>query len=903
MEVMRFDGFELQPHARRLQRGDQALPIGTRAFDVLLALVKRRGQVVPREELLETVWQGRVVEDGNLAVQVNTLRKLLGEAAIATVQGRGYQWTLPTQVLRHDAGSAGGRGLAPAPAPVLAEADGAAAPAHPAAQAPRLIGRAPELSALHQALADGCWLQTVVGPAGTGKTALVRVLIDEVAARRVASTATGAPDNAAAGDGPCLVELATLQADARLDAPLLSPGTVHALLAAWGGVAATAGDPQAQLTRRLDYAQRHGQLPALLVLDNAEHVQASVRSLVTLVHRLAPRLPIVVTSQQPLGLAGERLLRLAPLALPAGDGPDQVRASPAAALLVRRVRAVDPQFGIGQANAAAVADICRRLDGLPLALELAAARVPLLGADGVRARLSERWRLLRQPGQAADPRHQTLHTALDWSYELLPPFEQRLLHRLTAFASSFSTAQAQALCADAQHDEWAVLDALNALIGKSLVVPDPVDAPGAAAPAPRFRLLESVRDYARSHPAAEVEAAWLARRHAEMFVALAESVPQGQLGGDQVIAGLGRIGLVAADLQAAMRWCIAHDTAAGLRLAAALYVYWRSHGHLAEGRAACSALLTRAAADPPGATRVAVMVCLGALAMEQDDASTLQTMGEQVLRDAQVLGDTRRQAHGHGLLAHAALIRNQPAAARRHFGRCLALFRARREPVKVAETLSNLAGCWESEGQIDKGLRLLDQALPLVQGLERWTEAAVRQSLGDLHLAQGDVDIAAPHLLAALALRRETLHVQQVLMSAQSVALLELQRGRPGEARPLLVEAVRACDRHGYGQLDALSLAATGAWALMTGHDEAGARLLARGQAGLAGTPIGARPHVARMLAEAAATAQARLGPERAVASAAAGALLASGAAFALAQALLGPPTAGAVATAEPRAA
>jgi tetratricopeptide (TPR) repeat protein len=289
----------------------------------------------------------------------------------------------------------------------------------------------------------------------------------------------------------------------------------------------------------------------------------------------------------------------------------------------------------------------------------------------------------------------------------------------------------------------------------------------------------------------------------------------------------------------------------------------------------------------PDATRLAVMVCLGALALEQDDAATLQAMGEQVRRDARVLGERRREAHGHGLLAHAAIIHNDAVLARLHFGAVLEIDRELREPVKVAETLNNLAQCWAAEGQTAPALPLLEEALPLVQGRDRWTEAAVRQSLGDLQLALGHLDAAATHLQVSLALRRQTAHVQQIVMALQSMALLELRRGRPEAARAHLLESVRECDRRGYGQLDALGLAATGAWALRQGVDEPGARLLAYGGAKLAGTPIGARPQVVQMLDAAQALALARLGAERAAACAAVGAALGTAEAFALALALL----------------
>jgi predicted ATPase/DNA-binding winged helix-turn-helix (wHTH) protein len=872
-EILRFEGFELDLLTRSLLRDRAAVALGSRAFDVLVALVQRRGRVVSKDELLHAAWRGRLVEEGNLAVQVNALRKVLGERAIATVPGQGYQWALDTR-------GSGPAGAAPAPP------DASVLGANTALPTPELIGRDDELAWLQRALAGGGGLLvTLVGTAGVGKTSLGRALVARY--ERHESTQGGLGEQTA-GVGPgraaCLVELAPILSELPGASP--DPSAVaSAALGALGGTGEGADEPLTQLERHLARRARKGTLPSLLLIDNAEHVPAAVRALVDAVRRAAPDLPLMVTSQTPLHLSGERLLRIEPLAAPSGDSLAQVQASPAAALLATRAQAADRRFAINAGNAGPVAEICRRLDGLPLALELAAARLPLLGAEGVLARLSERWRLLRSANPALEARHQALRTALDWSYELLPAFERRLLHRLAAFAGSFCADEAQRLCDDGEHDTWAVLDALGVLIEKSLVV-----HAAAVSPSPRFVLLESVRDYAREHPAAQAEAPILARRHAELFVALAETAPRGRLGHDSALAALERLAPAADNLRAAMRWCIDHDTALGLRLAAALYTYWRSQGHLAEGRAACAALLERSAQAASDSTRLAVMVCLGALALEQDDATTTQAMGLQVLHQAHLQGDRQREAHGHGLQAHAAIICNEAALARVHFDAALAIYRELREPVTIAETLNNLAQCWAAEGQTAPALPLLEAALPLVQGRDRWTEAAVRQSLGDLHLALGDPDEAAMHLHASLALRRQTAHVQQVVMALQSMALLELHRGRPEAARAHLLESVRACDSHGYGQLDALGLAATGAWALQRGLGEAGAKLLARGSAGLVGTPIGARPQVAQMLGLADALARAELGAERAAAFAAVGVTLGPAEVSALALALLADP-------------
>jgi len=850
--VLRFEGFELDAERRSLRCDDAPVTLGARAFDVLVALVQRRGRIVTKSELLDAVWSGRIVEEGNLAVQVSTLRKLLGARSIATVPGQGYQWTLPIH-------AAATPGRPPPPAGANAGASDADAPGS------ELIGREPELAWLQQALAAGATRVTLVGPAGIGKTALARAWL----ARHAASAAP-------------LVELAALMREPE-GAPVDPSSVAIAALGALGETAQGSEAPLARLERCVARRARQGSLPPALVLDNAEHLPAAVRLLVAAVQRAAPALAVIVTSQVPLQMAGERVLRVEPLATPPGDALEQVRASPAAALLLARAHEADRRFALDAGNAAALAELSRRLDGIPLALELAAARLPMLGAEGVLARLDERWQLLRRPSTSIEARHQSLRSALDWSWALLPPFERRLLLRLATFNGSFGADEAQQLAGDAEHDEWAVLDGLSVLIEKLLVA-----RAAAGGNEPRFVLLSTVADYARGHAEAQAEAQALAERHARLYVALAESAAPGvQLGADSAVAGLSRLTPAADNLRAAMQWCLGHDLPLGMRLAAALYGWWRSLGYLGEGRAACAALLDRSPDAPADPTRLAVMVCLGALALEQDDAPAMRLAGEQVLAAAQALGDRRRQAHGHGLLAHAAYSVHDPAQALHEFAVVLEYFRETGQPTKIAESLNNMASCWLSGGRPEKAVPLLEEALPLVRAKDRWTEAAVQQNLGEVHLALGDADLAARHLHVALALQRHTAHVRQVVMALLPLAMLELLRGRLDAARECLLEAVQECRRHGYGHQDALGLAAAGAWAVHDGQVERGAQLLAHGAAGLRGTPIGAQPHAARMLDAAQALARARLGAERAAACEAAGSALDADEAFALALGLL----------------
>ena len=246
------------------------------------------------------------------------------------------------------------------------------------------------------------------------------------------------------------------------------------------------------------------------MLDNCEHVIASAAAFTDALLKAAPRVRLLATSQEPLHLSSEQVFRLGPLALPPSPA-EQAMAYGAVSLFVERVRAADRRFALDDRNVPAVIDICRRLDGIPLAIELASARVPLLGVDGVRQRIDERFRLLTGGARDAPPRHRTLHDTLEWSHSLLTPDAQAVFRRLGVFAGSFSLAAAQQVAADAAIDEWAVIDHLGLLVDKSLVG---VEGDGE----PRYRLLESARAFALEALASTGEAVEVRRRHARALL-------------------------------------------------------------------------------------------------------------------------------------------------------------------------------------------------------------------------------------------------------------------------------------------------------------------------------------------------------------------------------------------------
>ncbi len=530
---LRFGRFEIQPRERRLLVGGSPAVLGARAFDLLLAMVTRPGQLVTKQELLDEVWPGLVVEEANLTVQVSSLRKVLGGDLIATVPGRGYRFTgTPVQ----DSGD-----LAPAPpAAVTSAASSRSVP-----QARVLIGRDDDLARIETSLRKP-GLVTLTGPAGVRKTSLARVL----AAR--------------AGQGALWVDLA----------PLPQGEEVLAALARTLAIPLPEGDPWPALLRAL--AGR------LLVLDNAEHLVDGTAALVAQLLQAAPAHHVLVTSQQALRVEGERVQRIVPLALPLDSDTLDLHQG-AMALFVERARAADHRFPGSPEQLPLLREICRRLDGVPLALEMAAARVPVLGLVGLRDALEQRFALLSVGRRDAAVRHRTLEAALDWSHGLLAPEEQRLFRICSVFSGGFTlellvqvaAEQAQPSAATAAadradpHSRWAVIDTLAQLVDSSLVSSDTADPP-------RFALLETMRDYAVRRLVTSGEEAVHRARHAHALADLARRAIE-------PVIDLGTRALLLAEhdnLREAIAWLLANEPVRAVEMAiwvsaSASFTAWR----------------------------------------------------------------------------------------------------------------------------------------------------------------------------------------------------------------------------------------------------------------------------------------------------------------------------------------
>jgi predicted ATPase/DNA-binding winged helix-turn-helix (wHTH) protein len=470
-----FGSFRLLPTQRLLLEGDQPLRLGSRALEILIVLVERSGELVGKEELMARVWPNTCVEPANLTVHIAALRRALGDGRggnrfLINIPGRGYRFVAPITVAAEPA--------ALPPQPVAVEH------AHNLpAGVTRLIGRESVVAGLSAQLShDRCL--TIVGPGGIGKTSVALIVAEEL---------IGAHEH-----GVRLVDLASLT-DANL---------VPRALAAALGLEIDSEDPLAELISAL--RDKH----MLLVLDNCEHVIASVAELVAAILRGAPKVHVLATSREPLNTYGEHLYRLLPLASPPASShldASEALCSPAVQLFVAQAASTLGEFELSDGDAPHVANICRRLDGLALAIEIAAARVATFGVPRVAADLQNGLQVLTSGRRTALPRHQSMVASLDWSHALLSEAEQKVFRRLAIFAGGFTLGAAGTIAADEIHGESEIFNLVAALVTKSLVAAD------APATEPRFRLLETTRAYALAKLAESGDVNMLGRRHAEYF--------------------------------------------------------------------------------------------------------------------------------------------------------------------------------------------------------------------------------------------------------------------------------------------------------------------------------------------------------------------------------------------------
>jgi predicted ATPase/DNA-binding winged helix-turn-helix (wHTH) protein len=672
--------------------------VGSRAFDVLLALVERRERVVPKRELMDLVWPRLVVEEGNLLVHMVALRKLLGPRAIATIPGRGYRFVMPVDEVGSRTSADSGRPS------VTARGNMPASPA--------LFGRAQDLDAV-EALLHEHTVVTIVGAGGIGKTCLALVA---AAAARIELP-----------DGRWWVELA----------PITEGAQVPTSIAGALGIQVSSGrSPDEALAMAV--ASRR----LLLVLDNCEHLADDVAPLIDLLRARAPHVHVLVTSQESLKCRDEQVYRLGALAVPANAQLEEATQFGAVALFVERAHAVDSRFRLEKDNVEVVVDICRRLDGIPLAIELAAARVPLLGVHGLHARLNEMFNVLTGGTRMKLRRHQTLRAALEWSYSLLSADEQAAFRRLGVFAGGFTLELAQDVVSDGSIDQWLVLDLLGHLIDKSLVIADDEIEP-------RYRLLETTRAFALEQLAAAGESEALLRRHARVMCELMEKTEANRW--DLSPAQRGHALHELGNVRAAIDWAVAAADGKTLRyeLLGKCWLVWMLNGVIGEGMERMLELW------PPASDLPISVEADFCLAMARLNGGCAREEHWQAARRAEAL---YRQLGDSNRLCDALLLIGTTGLTLNHRSEAAQALRQAEELVDDATALRKQAALAATQGEHYMWLDAADRAIAAFrrQGeLYRRVGAEAGEYLalgyvGKAQLQSGDIDAAVESLRKAV---------------------------------------------------------------------------------------------------------------------------------------------------------
>jgi predicted ATPase/DNA-binding CsgD family transcriptional regulator len=610
------------------------------------------------------------------------------------------------------------------------------------------IGREREIADLRKLLTTEARLVTLTGPGGSGKTRL---------ALAVASGLVEAFE-----DGVWWVELA----------PISDPDLVPQAVASTLGVREVPGRP---LTDVISEDLRD--LEILIVLDNCEHLVEACAALVDALLHACPNLRILTTSREALVVAGEMAWPVPPLSAPEFQEDltplEELKRYEAVRLFIERARAVAPVFEITQGNAAAVARVCRRLDGIPLAIELAAARVRVLSVEQVSSRLDDSFRLLTIESRMAVPRQRTLRAAIDWSHELLGEKEQLLFRRLSVFAGNFTLGAVEDVCSGDGLESGEVLDLLSHLVDKSLVL-----VAGQQTGEARYRLLEIVRQYGREKLEESGEAQDTRRHHAGFFLELAEQVEPKINGKDRGL-WLERLEVEHDNLRAALAWSREEaEDETGLRLAGALTWFWFHREYWSEWRGWLDgALATGERSRGTGwtAARAKALSGRGFLAWMQGDQATARSRLEESITLWRELEDKQGLAHALRFLSGSFESRGDYAVARPLAEESVELFREGKDKFGLGITLSRLGITALAQGDHAAAQAYLEEGVAICREIEDdWALALALRNRGIGAFRQDDYDRAVMQLRESLAVLRETgnpLYMQNLELLAAAVSM------------------------------------------------------------------------------------------------------------------------------------
>jgi predicted ATPase/DNA-binding winged helix-turn-helix (wHTH) protein len=756
----RFGVFELDTAAYELRREGRVVRLARQPMEALMFLVERRRTLVTREEMAGRLWADGVFidRDAGLHTAILKIRQALGDASpspvfVETVAGKGYRFVASVEVAE--------------------EPDPHEEPRRTnlAADLTSFVGRKRELGEV-EALSRANRFVSLTGVGGSGKTRLAQQV-----GMRLAPTF---------GHGAWFVDFA----------PVANPDLVPAVVAHALDVPEKAGAPIADTLAEW-LRPRH----LLLILDNCEHLVDACAALAASLLRAAPALQIIATSREALNVPGELVWRVPTLRVPPESealGLTEMLAFDALRLFADRAAAAAP-FQATQENVTAVAEICRRLDGVPLAIELAAARVRILSVDQIRERLSDRFRLVAGDRRTVVARQRTLEATVDWSYDLLTEPERHLLARLSVFSGGWTLEAAEHVCVGGDIRQGDVLELLTRLVDKSLVIVDDMSDRDR-----RYRLLETIRQYAQNRLPTLGGALAFDQAHFDYFLTLARRAEPKLVDADQV-AWLERLDLEHDNLRTAIDAGLADPTRNGdaLTLATSLWWFWTKRGYLAEGRLRLERALL-VAQQPPGELRARALVGVVHLASFQGDVEAARTMTLQALDAARESGDAWSESYS---LAFSAVQEGERGEferskelgleARAIVDRCAPAVRF--QPLGLISRV--LAYAELQAGELDRAGGTFEETIGFLREAgEVWALGIILSDLAALRVIQGRLDEAEACANEALALCRRLRDRRGVGWSLQSLAMIDSVGGRARRAAWL------------YGAADALlqSLGATG---------------------------------------------------------------------------------------------
>jgi predicted ATPase/DNA-binding winged helix-turn-helix (wHTH) protein len=744
-EQIIFSSFRLDTVNRSLRCGERVISLRPKTFAVLRYLLQHPGRLVTKDELLDAVWPKTSVSDTVLKVCIRELREALGDDPqsprfIETAHRSGYRFIADIRTNN-------------LPLPLTS-----------------FIGREREIVEI-KSLLERARLLTLTGAGGSGKT---RLAIQ------------------AAGELVCETEEEVWWVDL---AALSDPGLLPQAVAAAMGVREQSG--RALSETLVSYL---GTKKLLLLLDNCEHLIAACAELAGKLLRACRRLKVLATSREALGVSGEIVWPVPGLSLTGPGDPPVVEELPgceAIQLFVERATAALPRFALTEQNAATVAQICRRLDGLPLAIELAAARVKALAVEQIAARLDNCFRLLASGSRAELPRHQTLRATIDWSYDLLAPADRVLMHRLSVFAGGLTLEAVEVVCAGDGIAQDNVLDLLSRLVDKSLISVAEHEQDGVA----RYRLLETVRQYGQERLLDSAEAAAVRRRHVRYFLRLAEEI-EPRINTAERQKWLGRLADERGNLRAALRYAIElKEPEIALRLAGAIFWFWFHRGDWTEGRkwiaeaiAECRTLNAESGVAPDGeeaafnpqstarngrnAHLAKALFGEGVLAWAQGDHAAANSQLEESVAIWRKIQDRLGLAHALHFFSVELLGHGANARARALAEESVAIFRQSEDRFGLAVSLASLGVVAQAQADYPSAQSFLAESVAVFRASgDNWGLALPLRNLGVVAFRLGDYERAVTFLQESLIVQRELGERWFISRSLETLAEILALRG------------------------------------------------------------------------------------------------------------------------------